>query len=158
MQSSVNVHNELTVIQDVHPREASAELAAACAPAGHVAGTTARTADGAALQLLARVAAVYLLRKASSGQQLSVSHKSRSTMSADAAECDAYSLPQQLLPVPDDASDERLQAIRINEKAWANGTNIPYFMFQGPAGDMDVVRQVFQEYRDLGIGLTFREV
>lgn len=79
----------------------------------------------------------------------------------DGYECDAMTLPQTLRPVQADASPERLEAVRRNEKAWVDITNITYFLWPETAdkrGSANVVRATFQEYMDLGIGLTFQEV
>ena len=60
-------------------------------------------------------------------------------------------------------SHDREQAILLIGNKWVNATNIHYFMFsEGPfAGannQRDVVRQAFQVWKDVGIGLKFTEV
>jgi hypothetical protein len=54
-------------------------------------------------------------------------------------------------------SMDRRSAILANQWKWLNGTNIKYF-FQGGAEDQrQVVRDAWQVWKDLGIGLTFSE-
>lgn len=63
----------------------------------------------------------------------------------------------------EDVSRDRQRAILATGNKWANGTNIHYFMFSsgvfgGSDAEQDVVRQAFQVWKDVGIGLTFTEV
>jgi hypothetical protein len=67
-------------------------------------------------------------------------------------------VPTAKRPVPSKASSDRLEAVRLLEKAWANGTNIRYILLEGPDSYKTVVRQTLQDYRDFDIGLTFQEV
>jgi hypothetical protein len=71
--------------------------------------------------------------------------------------------------LPSGLTPNRLRLIRLNEKKWANGTLLHYYFFDRPTdGDngswvgavaqKDVVRNAFQAWKDLGIGLEFREV
>ena len=63
----------------------------------------------------------------------------------------------------------RERLIRIHEKKWANGTVLHYYFFERPTdgengswvgaqAQKDVVRRAFKAWKDLGIGLEFREV
>lgn len=58
----------------------------------------------------------------------------------------------------------RLRLIHYLEKTWVNGTNLTFFFFKQPArwrgGDSQeqAVRDAFEEWKDLGLGLTFQEV
>ncbi|MEP3277404.1 MAG: matrixin family metalloprotease [Stappiaceae bacterium] len=63
----------------------------------------------------------------------------------------------------DGISPDREEAILSTGDKWVNGTNIHYFLytdglFGGAAEEREVVRQAFQVWKDLGIGLTFTEV
>ena len=58
---------------------------------------------------------------------------------------------------------DREQAIISTGDKWVNSTNIHYFLhsnglFGGANDQQDVVREAFQVWKDLGIGLTFTEV
>ncbi len=60
-------------------------------------------------------------------------------------------------------SPDREGAILSIGDKWVNGTNIHYYLysngtFGGQSDELDVVRQAFQIWKDLGIGLTFTEV
>ena len=74
-------------------------------------------------------------------------------------------MPREL---PAGLAPNRLRLIRMNEKKWANGTVLHYYFFDRPtdgyngswvgaAAQKDVVRNAFQAWKDLGIGLEFRE-
>lgn len=60
----------------------------------------------------------------------------------------------------------RLEALRVIAKQWANGTVLHYYFFDqaadggwvGAPGQQKVVRDAFQRWKDLGIGLVFEEV
>ena len=58
----------------------------------------------------------------------------------------------------------RLRLISFMEKMWVNGTNLTYFFFKKPAlwkgakKQEDAVRNAFDIWKNLGIGLTFQEV
>lgn len=71
--------------------------------------------------------------------------------------------------LPSDLAPNRERLIRMNEKKWANGTVLHYYFFDrptdgdngswvGPEAQKSVVRQAFQEWKNLGIGLEFEEV
>ena len=60
-------------------------------------------------------------------------------------------------------SPDREHAILSTGDKWVNGTNIHYFMFSsgvmgGSTNERQVVRDAFQAWKDVGIGLTFTEV
>ncbi len=89
---------------------------------------------------------------------------------ADDAEHHVCSLPKvnprELSPT---LHPERARLIRQNEKKWTNGTILHYYFFDrpsdgvsgswvGPEAQKSVVRQSFQEWKDLEIGLDFEEV
>lgn len=89
---------------------------------------------------------------------------------ADDGNVGVCSLPKvPARPLPAGLNPDRLRLIRINEKKWANGTVLHYYFFDrpedgprgawvGPAAQQEVVRRAFQAWKDLGIGLEFREV
>ena len=71
--------------------------------------------------------------------------------------------------LPPDMDPRRAFFIRLISKKWANGTKLHYCFFDhekhgsspewtGSEGDKQVVRDAFQEWKDLGIGLEFEEV
>lgn len=60
-------------------------------------------------------------------------------------------------PMPPDVGPKRAAFIFTNGTKWANGTNIKYMFIEGPEPQWAVVRQAFQQWMDLGIGLTFAE-
>lgn len=74
------------------------------------------------------------------------------------------SMPQvPLRPLGADVSRERERLIRITEKKWVNGTKLRYYFFEsGPysAGNdqKEIVREGFDVWKDLGIGIKFEEV
>lgn len=62
-----------------------------------------------------------------------------------------------------DVSVDRAEAIWTIGRTWVNGTNLHYYLFDsgrfsGSAAEHDVVRQAFDDWQNLGIGLTFTEV
>lgn len=64
---------------------------------------------------------------------------------------------------PDNVAGERLDLIRHLRKKWVNHTVLHYYLFdQGPnrgtSDDMNVVREAFDAWKDVGIGLEFTEV
>ncbi len=71
-------------------------------------------------------------------------------------------------PVPErqfgaDVSLERAQLLRLIATKWVNGTILHYYFFQGSpwgadSAQMEVVRRAFAAWKDLGIGLDFKEV
>lgn len=81
--------------------------------------------------------------------------------------CSLPKVPPRQLPAG--LNPDRLRLIRVNEKKWANGTVLHYYFFDrpddgprggwvGPAPQQEVVRRAFKAWKDLGIGLEFREV
>ncbi len=75
----------------------------------------------------------------------------------------------ELRPLPFNSNPNRLRLIRQVEKKWVNGTVLHYYFFddkndgsQGawvaPEPQREAVRNAFQEWKDLGIGLEFKEV
>ena len=52
----------------------------------------------------------------------------------------------------------RLRAIRLIRSKWVNGTVLHYCFLDGPEPQHQAVRNAFQEWKDLGIGLEFEEV
>ncbi|HEY6722531.1 MAG TPA: M12 family metallopeptidase [Polyangiaceae bacterium] len=67
-------------------------------------------------------------------------------------------------PLPAVIDPRRARLIRETEKKWVNGTELRYhFLAQptaaaGPAPQRDAVRGAFATWKELGIGLTFKEV
>ena len=62
-----------------------------------------------------------------------------------------------------DVSEGRAQLIRTMSKKWVNGTVLHYYFFDrgsfgGSRAQQDVVRDAFQVWKDVGIGLEFEEV
>ena len=62
-----------------------------------------------------------------------------------------------------DVSEGRAQLIRTMSKKWVNGTVLHYYFFEGnpfgaPEAQKAVVREAFDVWKDVGIGLEFREV
>lgn len=65
--------------------------------------------------------------------------------------------------IPEDVSPHRARLIRYIDKKWMNGTKLRYFFFtSGPyAGareQIEVVRQAFRVWEEVGIGLIFEEI
>lgn len=68
---------------------------------------------------------------------------------------------QRSLPEPTyspSVGPERVKLIRSNAKAWVNGTELKYYFIGGDEAQKRVVRNAFQEWKGLKIGLTFTEV
>lgn len=62
-----------------------------------------------------------------------------------------------------DVSQDREELIRYVEKKWVNGTTLHYYFFPtgsfaGVAAEMELVREGFKVWEDVGIGVTFEEV
>ncbi len=86
--------------------------------------------------------------------------------------CESEGVHQQCCSLPEvkdrDLSfisdPNRLSLIAMLEKKWVNGTNITYYFFRQPArwrGGSDqeqAVRDAFDTWKQIGIGLTFEEV
>lgn len=75
--------------------------------------------------------------------------------------CGLPMVPTRELEAGIDSGRESL--IRSIEKKWVNGTELKYYFFDdGPWGGSDgqqqVVRDAFDEWKGVGIGLSFREV
>lgn len=66
--------------------------------------------------------------------------------------------------IDDNIDPNRASLIRYNEKKWVNHTVLHYHFLSAPPqwrgeqAQQDVVRESFREWKDLGIGLEFREV
>jgi len=63
----------------------------------------------------------------------------------------------------DDVSQFRQRLIRWIDKKWVNGTKLRYYFFTsgsfgGGADQIDMVKQGFQVWEDVGIGISFEEV
>ncbi|CAN5423486.1 hypothetical protein BH10BAC2_BH10BAC2_18760 [soil metagenome] len=61
-------------------------------------------------------------------------------------------------PFAPNISGNRLKFIITTNKKWVNGTEIKYMFIHGPEAQCEVVRNAFNEWKDLGIGITFKEV
>lgn len=62
-----------------------------------------------------------------------------------------------------EVSENRASLIRYISKKWVNGTKLRYYFFTsgpwaGPASEMDLVREGFEVWTDVGIGLEFEEI
>lgn len=93
----------------------------------------------------------------------------RSEGVANRAFCEMVDVPERT--VDPDVSPQRLELIRRTSKKWVNGTTLHYYFFEkatagswlptswvGAEDQKQAVRDAFQEWKDLGIGLTFEEV
>lgn len=56
-----------------------------------------------------------------------------------------------------DVHPGRAEAIIANEKKWANGTELTYGFLAGPESQKAAMRRAFDVWKNIGIGLTFRE-
>lgn len=75
--------------------------------------------------------------------------------------CNEPNVPDRVFGL--DVSPSRARLIRTVSKTWVNGTTLRYYFFtHGPfAGRMeqqDIVREGFDIWRDIGIGIRFEEV
>ena len=75
--------------------------------------------------------------------------------------CAMPHVPQRTLDP--DVSDARARAIRYIEKKWVNGTTLHYYFFTsgddaGAKKQKKLVRQAFDVWKNVGIGLKFEEV
>jgi hypothetical protein len=57
----------------------------------------------------------------------------------------------------------RESVIRSIEKKWVNGTELKYYFFdqgawRGSSGQQKIVKDAFDEWKDVGVGLSFKEV
>jgi hypothetical protein len=87
--------------------------------------------------------------------------------------------PERERVLPPDVHADRLRLIRVSEKKWVNGTLLHYYFFDrstdgenvvlsngqtrwvtwtASEAEKNVVRRAFQTWKELGIGLEFREV
>lgn len=57
-----------------------------------------------------------------------------------------------------DVNPNRAELIRIFGKKWANGTVLHYYFFETTEEQKNVVRDAFDTWKELGIGLRFEEV
>lgn len=57
-----------------------------------------------------------------------------------------------------DVNPRRAGLIRIFGRKWVNGTVLHYYFFDTAEEQKKVVRQAFEAWKDLGIGLAFQEV
>ena len=101
----------------------------------------------------------------------------KSSSIANVRYCNLPPRPTPVLPPGIDLG--RARAIIVGRSMWVNGTVLHYYFFDGdadgstvrfsdgttkfvswvgPAAQQDAVRHAFQEWKDLGIGLEFREV
>jgi hypothetical protein len=55
-------------------------------------------------------------------------------------------------------TQNRLGFILTTSLKWVNGTEIKYFFIEGPEAQKNVVREAFQQWKNLGIGISFTEV
>lgn len=74
--------------------------------------------------------------------------------------CAVPEVPER--PLGADVSPDRARLIRYIEKKWMNGTKLHYTFFNtgpwaGPEVQKDIVRQGFDVWRDVGIGIEFEE-
>jgi len=90
-----------------------------------------------------------------------------STPTAMAGHCTLPNVPERSFDST--VNPFRARLIRQNDKKWVNGTVLHFYFFDssddGPGGrwrgapdQQDVVRQAFEEWKDLGIGLELEEV
>lgn len=75
--------------------------------------------------------------------------------------CSLPELPQRTFGT--EVSPHRARLIRYIDKKWVNGTKLRYFFFRNGAyaggnDQMDLVRDGFQVWEDVGIGISFEEV
>ena len=101
----------------------------------------------------------------------------KSTSISNVRYCNLPPRPAPVLPPGIDLG--RARAIIVGRSMWVNGTVLHYYFFDrdtdgstvrfsdgttqfvswvGPAAQQDAVRSAFEEWKDLGIGLEFREV
>lgn len=66
--------------------------------------------------------------------------------------------PRSVLVLPPGLPPDRESAIVLNRSKWVNGTVLHFCFLGGPEPQRQAVRNAFQEWKDLGIGLEFAEV
>lgn len=75
--------------------------------------------------------------------------------------CELPMVPER--PLDEVFDPNRAALIRYNEKKWLNGTVLHYYFFEAPAAwkgsaaQKQAVREAFQHWKDLGLGLEFVE-
>jgi hypothetical protein len=57
-----------------------------------------------------------------------------------------------------DINQNRMKIILSTLLKWANGTEIKYMFIEGNKAQQDVVRMAFKKWKNLGIGISFKEV
>lgn len=76
--------------------------------------------------------------------------------------CALPEMPPRALPAG--IGPERARIILMTANKWVNGTTLRYFFYKSPAAwsapdaEKNVVRKAFQMWKDLGLGLDFKEV
>jgi hypothetical protein len=66
--------------------------------------------------------------------------------------------PQTVPVLSPELTAGRVRAIRLIRSKWVNGTVLHYHFLGGPEAQRQAVRDAFQEWKDLGLGLEFTEV
>jgi hypothetical protein len=74
--------------------------------------------------------------------------------------CSLPNVPERTFD--DDVSSNRARLIRVMNKKWVNGTKLRYYFFdeprlRGDAANVSLVREAFDAWADLGIGIEFEE-
>lgn len=87
--------------------------------------------------------------------------KKENQMNGEVHTCGILPPPQPIFD--DDISIERMDAVLSHGRKWVNFTHLHYYLFDGlPFGGLteekEVVRQAFDVWKDVGIGLKFSEV
>jgi len=109
----------------------------------------------------------FLMEKIMSKQKVSASreeHASQAIPSDGEASYQYCSMPQAVDRVfSSDVDPNRQQLILVLENKWLNGTVLHYYFFdqepwKGSEGQKNVVREAFKIWKNVGIGLEFKEV
>ncbi len=66
--------------------------------------------------------------------------------------------PHTPLVLPPGLNDGRMRLIRLLATKWVNGTVLHYWFLEGPDAQKQAVRNAFDEWKALGLGLEFVEV
>jgi hypothetical protein len=66
--------------------------------------------------------------------------------------------PQPVRVLPQDLPADRQRAIIVGAAKWVNGTVLRYTFFDGDEAQRNVVREMFQAWKDVPVGLEFDEV
>ena len=87
-------------------------------------------------------------------------HRTDAGPSAEHSEKYSYcALPTVPEPTFDrNVNPMRQELIRVNDRKWVNGTVLHYFFFDTAEEQKNVVREAFDTWKNLGIGLRFEEV